>query len=96
MSKAPLEEMDRADRLIKRLKATVLIKGLKATAAERDRFRKVNDQLVEALIWCSGSSDFAPEGKGREGWLKLCQPHIDAFLARSRCGGHAQAKDAGT
>ncbi len=73
-----------------------LIARYHAAADERDRLREVNDKLVEALIWCSGSSDFAPEGKGREGWLKLCQPHIDAFLARSRCGGHAQAKDAGT
>ncbi len=32
------------------------------------------DALVAALQWCSGSGDFAPGGKARKGWLKLCQP----------------------
>ena len=31
-------------------------------------------KLVEALQWCSGSSDFAPGGKARKGWLKICAP----------------------
>ena len=26
------------------------------------------DELVEALVWCGGSGDFAPEGKARVGW----------------------------
>ena len=31
-------------------------------------------KLEEALIWCSGSDDFAVGGKARKGWLKLCKP----------------------
>ncbi|KKL78306.1 hypothetical protein LCGC14_2026160 [marine sediment metagenome] len=30
--------------------------------------------LEAALRWCSGSSDFAPGGQAREGWLKVCAP----------------------
>jgi len=33
---------------------------------------------VEALIWCSGSQDFAEGGVARNGWLKLCAPIIRA------------------
>lgn len=32
----------------------------------------------EALQWCSGSADFAPGGKAREGWLRIAQPLLDA------------------
>ncbi len=37
-------------------------------------------ELVEALEWCSGSADFAPEGKARKGWVKLCQPLLRQHL----------------
>lgn len=30
--------------------------------------------LQEALIWCSGSGDFAPDGPVRAGWEGLCKP----------------------
>lgn len=33
-----------------------------------------NQQLRTALIWCSGSPSFAPEGEARVGWLKVCAP----------------------
>ena len=33
-------------------------------------------KLEGALIWCSGSADFAPEGKAREGWERIAQPLI--------------------
>jgi len=33
-------------------------------------------ELLEALIWCSGSDDFQVGGKARVGWEKLCQPII--------------------
>ena len=32
--------------------------------------------LQEALVWCSGASDFAPGGKAHEGWVKTCRPLI--------------------
>ena len=35
--------------------------------AEVEKFR-------EALIWCSGSSDFAPGGTARKGWVQICEP----------------------
>ena len=35
-------------------------------------------QALEALEWCSGSSDFQPKGKARKGWLLLCQPVLEA------------------
>jgi len=34
------------------------------------------DEYRDALIWCSGSSDFGAGGKARKGWLKICQPLI--------------------
>ena len=42
-----------------------------------DRIEELEAKLskaVEALIWCSGSSDFNESGVAREGWLKLCAP----------------------
>ena len=32
------------------------------------------DLLREALIWCSGASDFAPDGVARAGFEKLILP----------------------
>ncbi len=37
-------------------------------------------KLEEALQWCSGSGDFAPGGKARRGWVKLCQPLLRVRL----------------
>jgi len=31
-------------------------------------------KLLEALIWCSGASDFAPGGKAHQGFTKMVQP----------------------
>lgn len=39
-----------------------------------------NDALnpyLTALIWCSGSGDFAPLGQARQGWEKLVKPLLD-------------------
>ena len=41
----------------------------------------VND-LREALIWTSGSIDFASGGVAREGWLRVCQPLLDEEVTR--------------
>jgi hypothetical protein len=46
-----------------------VVRDVQALAAE-------NAKLKEALIWCSGASDFAPEGRAREGWLRMCKPLI--------------------
>lgn len=32
------------------------------------------EKMLEAIQWMSGSSDFAPDGKARIGYLKLVQP----------------------
>ena len=33
--------------------------------------------LQDALIWCSAASDFQPGGQAHEGWMKVCQPHLE-------------------
>jgi len=42
-----------------------------------EAFAEIVDEYREALMWCSGSADFGPEGQAREGWLKGIQPLID-------------------
>ncbi len=42
--------------------------------AEIRRLRARLDKCEEALVWCSGSPSFAPEGEARVGWLALCAP----------------------
>jgi hypothetical protein len=34
-------------------------------------------ETVAALVWCSGSGDFAPAGTARAGWKSVAQPAID-------------------
>ena len=43
-----------------------------------EAFAEIIDEYREALLWCSGSTDFGPEGQAREGWIKGVQPLIDA------------------
>jgi hypothetical protein len=38
-------------------------------------------KLREALIWCSGSTDFQEGGQARKGWLNLCAPLLNNFPA---------------
>lgn len=45
----------------------------------QEESKKDIDELVEALIWCSGSSDFSPGGIAEEGWKKV-KPLIDKHL----------------
>jgi hypothetical protein len=40
--------------------------------------RAESEALREALIWCSGSPSFQPEGEAREGWVTICQPLLAA------------------
>lgn len=47
--------------------------GEKTSGIEMDvelatEFAKIIDEYIEALRWCSGSSDFAPGGNARVGW----------------------------
>jgi len=53
----------------------------------KDCFKKLGRQapcacgeLLDALIWCSGSQDFGPGGVARKGWLKKCKPLLDRLL----------------
>ncbi len=41
-----------------------------------EEFAEIIDEYREALIWCSGSEDFAEGGKARIGWLKVAEPLI--------------------
>ena len=50
------------------------------------RLRARVDALEEALIWCSGSPSFAPEGEARVGWLKLCAPLLETPETSSDSG----------
>ncbi len=43
--------------------------------------------LSDALGWCSGSDDFAPEGKAGEAWEKTVEPLLvtaELFLGKYR------------
>ena len=40
------------------------------------RQNELSTKYIEALIWCSGSADFAPDGQARVGWESLCAPLI--------------------
>ena len=42
-----------------------------------EAFAEIIDEYREALIWCSGSADFGPEGQARDEWIKGVQPLID-------------------
>ena len=51
----------------------------RAEAAEA-RVRELEQTVVDmrdALRWCSGSPNFAPEGEARKGWVKLVEPLLD-------------------
>lgn len=43
---------------------------------EMEAVKSERDKLLEALQWCSASSDFQAGGFARSGWLKLCAPLI--------------------
>jgi hypothetical protein len=38
------------------------------------------DKALEALIWCSGSDDFAPEGKAAVGWETFARPIVNQAI----------------
>ena len=52
-------------------------------AEERQRGR---EEILDALIWCSGSQDFQEGGIAREGWLKLCAPLLEATKSPRESG----------
>jgi len=43
----------------------------KCALCQRDAMRAYVKELREALVWCGGSDDFAPNAKAREGYLKV-------------------------
>ena len=45
--------------------------------------------LVDNLIWASGSSDFAPDGIAREGWLKVGPSISQGMAAIAKAEGEA-------
>jgi hypothetical protein len=53
-----------------------------ALLRSRDKYKAEVEELVDALIWCSGSNDFNEGGVAREGWLKCCQPLIQRNMPR--------------
>ena len=49
-------------------------------------------RLEEALVWCSGSSDFNEDGVAREGWLKMCRPLFEEIGRRVRVEMHTKSE----
>lgn len=47
-----------------------------------DGDEKLLEEAANALIFCSGSYDFGPEGQAKEGWDKLCRPVLTKLLVR--------------
>lgn len=39
-----------------------------------EAFADILDKYIDALSWCGGSADFGPDGKARNGWLKVAGP----------------------
>lgn len=73
------------------------------TCRERDQAIRCADKLYEALLWCSGSSDFAPGGMAAKGWeagprraLEAYRSMVDALDPRyhTRQTGEAYLKEA--
>ena len=60
---------------------------LATIARDAERLQEEREELVDALRWCSGSADFAPEGQAREGWQRVVQPLLDISAAREAVGG---------
>ena len=56
-------------------KPTTSAKVMDTALAEA--FAEIIDEYREALIWCSGSADFGPEGQARVGWLKIVKQLLD-------------------
>ena len=44
------------------------------TSSQQRRWETRIAELEDALIWCSGSTDFNEGGQAREGWLRVCAP----------------------
>ena len=55
---------------------------LAAKKVENHRLRSDREKMLDALIWCSGSADFAPGGKAHVGWVATCRPLIERLLAQ--------------
>lgn len=47
------------------------IKNIMETKELKTNEKELIKELVEALLWCSGSNDFQEDGIAREGWLKV-------------------------
>lgn len=41
-----------------------------------EEFARIIEIYIEALMWCSGSSDFAPGGQAYKGWNIIVKPLI--------------------
>ena len=54
-----------------------LVARLEEVEAQNAAMLKRIRKLEEALIWCSAATDFAPEGKAREGFEKLVLPLLN-------------------
>lgn len=68
------------DAEIERLRAK-LQDAVKEVQENRAQADVLVGEALEALIWCSGSPSFAPEGDAHEGWKKLGRATIEKLQA---------------
>ncbi len=59
----------------------VAVNGHDLARVEKDAHALI-EEYRDALIWCSGSPSFGPDGEAREGWLRICQPLLDQEATR--------------
>ena len=50
---------------------------LEVANARIDELEKISRKLLDALLWCSASSDFINGGPFHDGWLRIAKPAID-------------------
>ena len=53
-----------------------MMEQLDSLRREIEAIQRERDEFLNALQWCSASSDFQADGLARRGWLKLCAPLI--------------------
>ena len=59
----------------------IILDLLAEAQADSEQLRMIADKLYETLLWCSGSADFAPDGKAYTGWRSGTLPVLAEYSA---------------
>ena len=84
------ERAEAEEKRLRDLVQTMVLIRSDAHGNYRDRAERAEaeaERLREALRWCSGSADFCDGGQAHEGWMKICQPLLNAYNARAALEG---------